>query len=135
MSRVYVDMVADLFHAGHVAFLRQARELGDTLVVGIHSDDAVAAYKRTPICTMSERLAVVEACRLVDEVIADAPLSVDEAWLDLHALDRVVHGDDFDADRLALSYPGALSRGILVTVPYSPGVSTSDLIDRVRRRG
>lgn len=135
MTRVYVDMVADLFHAGHVAFLRQARELGDVLVVGIHSDADVATYKRTPICTMEERVAVVGACRLVDEVIANAPLSVDEAWLDLHSLDRVVHGDDFDADSLAASYPGALSRGILATVPYTPGVSTSDLIARVRLRG
>lgn len=135
MTRVYVDMVADLFHAGHVAFLRQARAFGDQLVVGIHSDEDVAAYKRAPICTMEERLAVVGACRFVDEVIPSAPLSVDERWLDLHSLDRVVHGDDFDAERLAASYPGPLLRGILSTVPYTRGVSTSDLIARVRLRG
>ena len=41
MIRVYVDMVADLFHPGHVEFLRKARSFGNTLVVGIHSDDAV----------------------------------------------------------------------------------------------
>ena len=36
MVRVYVDMVADLFHYGHVELLRQARALGDYLLVGIH---------------------------------------------------------------------------------------------------
>ena len=76
MTRVYADMVADLFHAGHVEFLRRARELGDELVVGIHSDETVAGYKRAPVMTMAERVRVVAACRHVDEVVPDAPLSV-----------------------------------------------------------
>jgi cytidyltransferase-like protein len=46
---VYTDMCADLFHAGHVNFLRQARALGDRLVVGIHSDETIASYKGTPV--------------------------------------------------------------------------------------
>ena len=72
-TRVYVDMVGDLFDAGHVALLRSARELGDHLVVGVLSDETVAAYKRQPIMNLTERLAVIEACRYVDEVIPDAP--------------------------------------------------------------
>jgi len=135
MTRVYVDMVADLFHAGHVAFLGQARELGDELVVGIHNDADVASYKRLPICSMEERIAVVGACRLVDEVVPDAPLSVDETFLDRHRIDVVVHGDDFDPDKLARFYPGALARGALRTVPYTPGISTSDVMRRVKERG
>lgn len=135
MTRVYADMVADLFHAGHVAFLRQARALGDQLVVGIHSDEDVASYKRQPICSMQERIAVVEACSLVDEVVPCAPLSVDEAWIDLHRLDVVVHGSDFDPDSLSRFYPGAVRRGIVRTVPYTPGISTSDLLARIAARG
>ena len=46
MVRVYVDMVADLFHYGHVELLRQASALGDYLLVGIHADDVVLAHKR-----------------------------------------------------------------------------------------
>jgi len=55
MTRVYVDMVADLFHYGHVEFLKKARSLGDYLLVGIHADDAVASHKRSTILTMDER--------------------------------------------------------------------------------
>jgi cytidyltransferase-like protein len=135
VTRVYADMVADLFHAGHVAFLRQARSLGDELVVGIHSDDDVASYKRPPICSMQERIAVVEACSLVDEVLPNAPLSVDEAWIDLHRLDVVVHGNDFDPAKLSRFYPGAVRRGIARTVPYTPGISTSDILSRIAARG
>ena len=56
MTRVYVDMAADLFHFGHVELLRRARELGDVLVVGIHSDETVARYKRSTVMTMEERV-------------------------------------------------------------------------------
>ncbi len=95
MTRVYVDMVADLFHYGHVEFLRKARALGDYLLVGIHGDDVVVAYKRRPILTMEERAASVAGCRYVDEVVTDAPLRVTRDWIERHAIDVVVHGDDF----------------------------------------
>ena len=46
---VYVDMVGDLFHYGHVEILRRAKEKGDKLIVGVHSDETVMEYKRKPI--------------------------------------------------------------------------------------
>lgn len=72
-TRVYVDMVGDLFHPGHVELLRQARSFGNWLVVGVLADDVVETYKRRPIMTLDERVAVIRACRYVDEVIPDAP--------------------------------------------------------------
>lgn len=131
MTRVYVDMVADLFHWGHVELMRQARKLGDELVVGVHSDATAASYKRTPITTMEERVRVVEGCRYADEVIPDAPLVVDREWLRRHRIDLVVHGDDMD-DRMAdLMYAAPRDLGILRTVPYTAGISTADLLARV----
>lgn len=58
-TRVYVDMIGDLFHAGHVALLQAAREHGDHLVVGMLSDEDAASYKRRPVMTLAERVAVV----------------------------------------------------------------------------
>lgn len=97
-SRVYVDMVGDLFHAGHVELLRAARAHGDYLIVGVLSDETATAYKRTPIMKLAERVAVVEACRYVDEVIADAPFEVGEAFLLAHDIATVVHGDDLSPE-------------------------------------
>jgi ethanolamine-phosphate cytidylyltransferase/choline-phosphate cytidylyltransferase len=125
-------MVADLFHFGHVCFLEQARALGDYLVVGVHSDAGVASYKRTPIMTMEERVASVRGCRFVDDVVPDAPLVITREWIEAHRIDLVVHGDDFDpalADRL---YAVPMTMGIFQTVPYTRGISTSDLIRRIR---
>jgi cytidyltransferase-like protein len=133
MTRVYADMVADLFHHGHVEFLRQARELGDELLVGIHSDEDVGSYKRRPVMTMGERVAVVRGCRYVDEVIPNAPLRVTREWIERHTIDLVVHGDDFDHDRLMEMYAEPAEMGILRTVPYTPGISTSELRERLAR--
>jgi cytidyltransferase-like protein len=130
--RVYVDLVGDLFHAGHVALLRAAREMGDHLVAGVLSDDTATAYKRRPIMTLAERVAVIEACRYVDEVIPDAPDRLTLEFLDEHQLALVVHGDDVDAG--VEVYGPAAESGRLRLVPRTLGISTTDLIARVRSR-
>ncbi len=132
MTRVYVDMVADLFHCGHVQFLRQARALGDTLIVGIHADADVMTYKRRPVMTMDERLCVVTACRYVDEAVPNAPLIIDAEWLERHRIDIVAHGDDFGTDLQQRWYPLVSALGILRLIPYTDGISTSTILERVR---
>jgi cytidyltransferase-like protein len=134
MIRVYADMVGDLFHYGHVRFLERARKLGDVLVVGIHSDETVAGYKRRPVMTLAERVQVVAACRFVDEVIPDAPLVVTRDWIDEHELDLVVHGDDLDEEQLGMRYGIPRDLGVLTLVPYANGISSGAIMERVRRR-
>ena len=134
MTRVYADMVGDLFHYGHVRFLERARALGDTLVVGVHSDETVAGYKRAPVMSMAERIQVIAACQFVDEVIPDAPLQVTREWIEEHDLDVVVHGDDLDEETLGMMYGTPRDMGILTLVPYANGVSTTEIMERVRRR-
>ena len=130
-SRVYVDMVGDLFHAGHVSLLRQARRHGDWLVVGVLSDDTATSYKRRPIMTLAERVAVIESCRYVDEVIEDAPLQVTEAFLAEHGIATVVHGDDLSPEGAEFVYGPAAAAGQLTYVRRTGGISTTQLIQRV----
>lgn len=130
-ARVYVDMVGDLFHAGHVSLLREARRHGDWLIVGVLSDDTTASYKRRPIMTLAERVAVIEACKYVDEVIPDAPFRVTEAFLDKHAITTVVHGDDLTPEGAESIYGPAVAGGRFVYVERTGGISTTQLIQRV----
>ena len=130
--RVYVDMVADLFHYGHVNFLRQAKKHGDYLLVGVHADETVMSYKRRPIFSMDERVASVEGCRYVDEVVSNAPLRVDRAWIEHHEIDLVLHGDDFSSEMEELCYKTPIEMGIYRSVGYTPGISTSEIIARIR---
>lgn len=132
LTRVYVDMVGDLFHPGHVALLRAAREFGDELVVGVLSDETVSTYKRRPIMTLDERVAVIAACRYVDEVIPDSPYRLTQDFLDEHRLALVVHGDDVGPDGVADVYGPIHDAGLLRLVPRTGDVSTTALIARVR---
>jgi len=134
MVRVYVDMVADLFHWGHIEFLKKARAAGDYLLVGINSDDVLVSYKHRPILTMEERVACVAGCRYVDEVLPNAPFRVDRAWIDKHDIDLVVHGDDFSQETLEYYYKVPIEMGIFRTVPYTSGISTSEIIHRIVER-
>jgi glycerol-3-phosphate cytidylyltransferase len=140
---VYVDMVGDLFHAGHVRFLQQARSLGQDraggrevrLVAGLMGDEAATSYKRRPVQPLAERMIVVGACRYVDEVVGDAPMPVDDAFLDRHAIELVVHGDDLSDEGRAHWYGAPIARGIFAVVPYTreiegSAISTSELIRR-----
>ena len=87
MIRVYVDMVADLFHSGHVNFLKQAKECGDYLIVGVHSDKDVASYKRKPIIGEKNRCEMIKSCRYVDKVINNAPLMITKEFIDYNEID------------------------------------------------
>jgi cytidyltransferase-like protein len=130
-SRVYVDMVGDLFHAGHVSLFREARRHGDWLVVGVLSDDTAASYKRRPIMSLAERVAVIESCRYVDEVIEDAPMQVTEEFLAAHDIATVVHGDDLSPEGAECVYGPAAAAGKLQYVPRTGGISTTQVIQRV----
>ena len=125
-------MVADLFHYGHVNFLRQARSHGDFLLVGVHADETVESYKRTPILSMKERIASVEGCRYADEVVANAPLEITRDWIEKHNIDLIMHGDDVDPAVRDRWYKVPIEMGIYQSVGYTEGVSTTELISRIK---
>lgn len=131
---VYAPGVCDLFHVGHVEFFRKARELGDRLIVGVPSAAAIADYKRAPIMTLEERIGVVRACRYVDRVVPDSPRHVTADFLDSIAADFAVHGDDITAEALAVSFPGLMAAGRMRLVPYTPIISTSEILARIAGR-
>lgn len=133
--RIYADIVGDLFHMGHVEFFKKARELGDYLIIGVLSDETVASYKRVPILTMEERGAVIGACKYVDEVILNPPLRTSREWLEEHQIDLVVHGDDFNLDLIHDQYGVPFEMGIFKLVPYTRGISSTDIIKRIKERG
>jgi glycerol-3-phosphate cytidylyltransferase-like family protein len=79
-------------------------------------------------------VAVIEACRYVDEVIPNAPGRLTAKFLDEHRLDLVVHGDDVAESAAAEVYGPALESGRYRLVPRQAGISTTELIARVRSR-
>jgi len=132
MIRVYADMVADLFHYGHVEFLRQISALGDYVLVGINADEVAKAHKRRPVQTMEERIESVAACLYVDEVIPNAPWVFDPTWIEKYDIDLVAHGDDYSDEQCRYHYKAPIEMGIFRTVVYTAGISTTEIIRRCK---
>uniref|UniRef100_T1H8N5 ethanolamine-phosphate cytidylyltransferase n=1 Tax=Rhodnius prolixus TaxID=13249 RepID=T1H8N5_RHOPR len=92
--RVWCDGCYDMVHYGHANSLRQAKALGDVLVVGIHSDKEIAKHKGPPVFTEEERYKMVRGIKWVDEVIEAVPYVTTLETLDKYDCDFCVHGDD-----------------------------------------
>ena len=75
---VYIDGVFDLFHSGHIAALRAAKELGTFLFVGLYDDETVRSRKGAyfPLMNLQERVLNVLSCRFVDDILIGAPWKI-----------------------------------------------------------
>ncbi|PWA82554.1 ethanolamine-phosphate cytidylyltransferase [Artemisia annua] len=134
--RVYMDGCFDLMHYGHANALRQAKALGDELVVGIVSDEEIIKNKGPPVLSMDERLSLVSGLKWVDEVIANAPYAITEDFMNTlfneHKIDYIIHGDDpcllpDGSDAYAL----AKKVGRYKQIKRTEGVSSTDIVGRI----
>ena len=100
--------------------------------MGIHADDVVEGYKRKTILTMEARISCVAGCRYVDEVVPNAPLQVNAAWIEKNGIELVVHGDDMPDAQLRILYEIPMEMGIVRTVPYTKSISTTEIIRRCK---
>lgn len=134
--RVYMDGCFDMMHYGHCNALRQARALGDQLVVGVVSDDEITANKGPPVTPLDERMIMVSAVKWVDEVIPDAPYAITEEFMkklfDEYNIDYIIHGDDpcilpDGSDAYAL----AKKAGRYKQIKRTEGVSSTDIVGRM----
>jgi cytidyltransferase-like protein len=132
---IYTRLVADLFHHGHVAFLKAARALGDRLVVYVLDDDFVSGIKRPPIMVQSERLAVVGSCRYVDEVHSTGPQHITREFMRERGYTIYALGYSDEREAAAKrSNCRDLPEHMVAVIPYTAGISSTLLRSRVLAR-
>uniref|UniRef100_A0A8D8YCM6 ethanolamine-phosphate cytidylyltransferase n=1 Tax=Cacopsylla melanoneura TaxID=428564 RepID=A0A8D8YCM6_9HEMI len=130
--RVWCDGCYDMVHFGHANNLRQAKALGDYLVVGVHTDEEITQHKGPPVFTSQERYKMVRGIKWVDEVVEGAPYVTTLETLDAYECDFCVHGDD-----ITLTADGIDTYHLVKTadrykeVKRTAGVSTTDLVGRM----
>lgn len=133
--RVYVDGCFDMVHFGHANAIRQARELGDYLVVGVHNDADITRFKGPPVYSEEERYELVKAIKWADEVYVNAPYFYTVDLLDKLKCDFVAHGDDVSvsAETGEDVYKTQKESGRYKEFKRTTGVSTTDLVGRMLR--
>ena len=125
----------DLLHAGHISLLRQARALGDCLVVCLNSDASVRRIKGPgrPLVPEEDRAAVLRALAFVDAVVTfdeDTPV----ALLNRLRPDIFAKGADYAVSDLPEAKEVASWGGEAVLLPYLKGRSTTSLMHEAARR-
>ena len=137
---VYTGGTFDLLHSGHIRFLKACRRLvgaDGEVVVSLNTDAFIEAYKgKPPVMSFDERKEVLLGCRDVDRVIANIGGADSKPAIELVMPDFIVVGDDWAKkdyyaqmhftrewlDQLEIQ---------LVYVPYTLGISTTDLKKRI----
>jgi rfaE bifunctional protein nucleotidyltransferase chain/domain len=127
---VLTNGVFDLLHVGHLRYLRQARQHGDLLVVGVNADSAVRKAGR-PLVPQAERAELVAALEPVDYVVVFSELTADRLLRALrpHAY---VKGADYSESTLPEAVTAREVGAALVFVPLTPERSSSALAQRLR---
>jgi D-beta-D-heptose 7-phosphate kinase/D-beta-D-heptose 1-phosphate adenosyltransferase len=128
---VFTNGCFDLLHVGHVRYLSRARELGDLLVVAINTDDSVRRLKgpSRPLQSQADRAEILAALESVDYVTffeEDTPLAV----ITLLQPDVLVKGGDWPLQEIVGREVVESKGGIVVSLPYVKGASTTRLIDK-----
>lgn len=127
MKKVYTSGVFDLFHVGHVSVLNKAKQFGDYLIVGVHSDEDVKSYKRTPVISCEQRCEIIRNIKCVDEVII-APLTpnIDASFYETHEIDIHVAGDNMQH-----MYELPHKMGIMRYVPRNTETDSTAIINKL----
>lgn len=134
MTVVFANGCFDVLHVGHVRYLRAARALGDLLVVGINSDEQVAAQKgaNRPIVPASERAEIVASLDAVDYVNVFSEPTVESLLLllkpDFHAKGTDYTEQTVPERDVVRSYGGQVA-----IVGDKKDHSTSELLSRLGR--
>lgn len=131
---VFTNGCFDVLHAGHALYLEQARALADCLIVGLNSDESVAAIKgpARPIVNQTERAQLLAALASVDLVIIFSE-STSEALLDLLRPEVFVKGGDYTKATMNQEEKNFVESfgGEVVLIPALPESSTSRIVERI----
>ncbi len=125
---VFTNGVFDILHAGHVRYLEAARALGDALVVAINS----LKGEGRPLMNESERAEILAVLRSVTYVVVFDEVSPRSLITKLLP-DVLVKGGDYALDEIHGREEVETAGGRVVSLPFVEGVSTSEIIERMKR--
>jgi D-beta-D-heptose 7-phosphate kinase/D-beta-D-heptose 1-phosphate adenosyltransferase len=132
-SIVFTNGCFDLLHLGHVEYLKQAKALGDRLIVAINSDTSIQKLKgqSRPVLPQAERSALLAELSCVDWVVIfdeDTP----ESLLELLKPDILVKGGDYQESEIVGHEIVKGYGGKVLPLAFIPGRSTTQIIEKIK---
>lgn len=132
---VFTNGCFDILHPGHVAYLNEAKRLGDILVIGLNSDASVKRLKGPdrPVNNQADRKFMLENLKAVDHVVIfeeDTPYELISVLLP----DILVKGGDWKPEQIVGSDIVLANGGEVKSLQFVAGHSTSSLISKVQGR-
>jgi len=132
---VFTNGCFDIIHVGHVRYLKEARSLGDVLVVGLNSDESVRAIKgmNRPIVPQGERAEVLSSLRDVDYVVI---FNEPDPYNTIAALrpDILVKGGDWSIENIIGRDIVESYGGKVCTIPFIEGASSTNIIESIIKK-
>lgn len=134
---LYTGGTFDLFHAGHVNFLKQCKKLSQKVIVGLNTDDFIQRYKGAlPILSYQDRREILLACRHVDDVIENSNGEDSKPTILNVKPDIIAIGDDWAKKdyykQMNFTQDWLDTNNILlVYIPYKQGISTTEIKKKI----
>lgn len=127
---VFTNGCFDILHMGHVRYLSEAKKLGDILVVGLNSDISVSKIKSgRPVIPERQRAEVLSALYMVDYIIIFDEDTPYELIKEIKP-DVLVKGADWEKEEIV----GSDIVKKVHSIPFVEGISTSEIIRRIRKQ-
>jgi len=129
---VFTNGCFDILHLGHVRYLREAKKLGDILIIGLNSDNSVSALKgpSRPYISEMERAEILASLEFVDYVVIFEEVRPDNL-IRLVKPDIHVKGGDYKVSELPERKIVEALGGKVVVIPPIKGRSTTGIVERI----
>lgn len=133
-SIIFTNGCFDILHPGHIAYLNEAKALGDFLIVGINGDDSVRKLKgkKRPINNLNFRVSMLASLKPIDAVISfdeNTPYSLIKLLLP----DILVKGGDYSLDEVIGGELVKKNGGDVKILKFLDGFSSTDVIDKIKK--
>lgn len=131
---VFTNGCFDIIHAGHITYLKVAKDLGDVLIIGLNTDDSVTRLKGPgrPVNNENDRAMILDSLRFVDYVVLfdeDTPYNlINEIKPDI-----LVKGGDYTFETIVGADIVTQNGGKVITIPLVEGKSSSGLLEKIRQ--
>ncbi len=134
---VYVGMSGDVIHPGHINILKIAESYGE-VIVGLLTDKAISSYKKVPLMSYEERYIVLSGIKHISKIIKQETLDYTSNLTKLKPK-YVVHGDDWKSGIQKETREKVVKTlekwgGELIEVPYTEGISSASLKDKLAKK-